>query len=141
MAGTSGSDHERTRVILTTRTKRSLRELIGSCEYCGATLPPDDLEVFQIGMLSGNPDRPEGNPANALIILCREHYRQATEGTLKKSDLKAKVTKRSDKKKMALRGLLQKIDRTYDGANVNKYRNPAVFGVRAYVKEQSGLRR
>ncbi|WP_292370822.1 hypothetical protein [Methanoregula sp. UBA64] len=142
MTGTSGSDrHERTRVILTTRTKRAIRELVGTCEYCGATFPPEELDVFQIGMLSSSPERPAGNPANAIIVLCHEHHREAEEGTIRKSDLKGKVTKRTDKRKMALRGLLLKLDRTYEGANVKKSRNPAVFGVKAFVKEQSGLRR
>lgn len=142
MSGTSSSDrHERTRVILSTRTKRAIRELVGTCEYCGASFPPDELEVFQIGMLSGSPERPAGNPANAIIVLCQKHHREAVEGTIKKSELKGMVTKRTDKKKMALRGLLLKFDRTYEGANVKKSRSPAVFSIRASVKEHSGLRR
>jgi hypothetical protein len=142
MTGTSGSDrHERTRVILSTKTKRAIRELVGTCEYCGASFPPEELDVFQIGMLSSSPDRPEGNPANAVIVLCKEHHHEAEEGTIKKSDLKGKVTKRTDKRKMALRRLLQKLDRTYEGANVKKSRSPSVFSIRASVKEHSGLRR
>jgi hypothetical protein len=142
MSGTTSSDrHERTRVILSTRTKRAIRELVGTCEYCGASFTPDDLEVFQIAMLSGSPERPAGNPANAIIVLCQKHHHEAEEGTLKKRDLKGKVTSRPDKRKIALRGLLLKLDRTYEGANVKKSRSPAVFSIRASVKEHSGLRR
>jgi len=142
MIGDSGAEHHRrTRVVLTTKIKRAICEAIGACEYCGASHPSEELEVLQIGMLSGSPDRPCENPANALIILCREHYRQAKEGILRKTDLKAKVTKRSDKKKKAIRGQLQKLDRTYDGANVDKYRNPVIFGVGAFMKDRTGRRR
>jgi len=142
MAGESGAEHHhRTRIVLTTKTKRAIGEAIGTCEYCGVSRPPEELEVLPIGMLSGNPDRPYENPANALIVLCRDHYRQVKEGTLKKTVLKLKVTKRPDKKKKAIRGILQKLDRTYDGANVDKYRNPVVFGVGAFVKDQPGHHR
>jgi outer membrane receptor for ferrienterochelin and colicin len=142
MTGDSGAEHHRrTRVVLTTKIKRAICEALGACEYCGAAHPPEELEILQIGMLSGNPDRPYENPANALIVLCREHYQQAKEGTLRKNDLKTKVTKRSDKKKKAIRGQLQKLDRTYDGSNVDKYRNPVVFGVGAFMKDRPGHHR
>lgn len=141
MTGTSGSEHHgRSRIVLTTRTKKAIRETSGACEYCGASHPPEELEVLQIGMLSANPVRPDENPANAIIVLCRDHYEQAKAGTLKKTVLKAKVTKRPDKKKKAMRGLLMKLDRTYDGANVDKYRNPVVFGVGAFMKDRPGRR-
>ena len=142
MTGESGAEHHRrTRVVLTTKIKRAICEAVGACEYCGASHPPEELDVLPIGMPSSSPDRPYENPANALIVLCREHYRQAKEGTLGKTVLKANVTKRSDKKKKAIRRQLQKLDRTYDGSNVDRYRNPVVFGVGAFMKDRPGHHR
>lgn len=129
---------ERSRIILSTRTKKAIKEVIGACEFCGAQCPPEDLEVYQIGMLSTI--RPDENPAHAVIVLCREHHARAKEGAIRKTSLKSKAEKRSDKKKKAMRALLQKIDRTYNGSNVDRYQNPAIFGVGGFMKGKNGSR-
>jgi len=113
-----------------------IREIAGGCEYCNALHPPDALEVFQLGMLSGSPARPDETPVNAVIVLCKEHYRQAFEGVIPKSALKLKVANRHDKKKKALRTLFQ----TRTAAGLKEYRNPAVFSVGDPGKEKSGRR-
>jgi|WetSurMetagenome_2_1015567.scaffolds.fasta_scaffold77605_3 hypothetical protein len=134
--GTGPHSSSRTAIVLSAKTKTMIREIAGGCEYCDALHPPDALEVFQIGMLSGSPTRPNENPAHAVIVLCKEHYRQAFEGIIPKSDLKNKVANRPDKKKKALRTLFQ----TRTGAGVKEYRNPAVFSVGDPGKEKSGRR-
>jgi hypothetical protein len=113
-----------------------IREIAGGCEYCDALHPPDVLEVYQIGMLSRSPTRPDESPVNAVIVLCKEHYRQVYEGVIPKSALKNKVANRHDKKKKALRTLFQ----TRTGAGIKEYRNPAVFSVGDPGKEKFGRR-
>ena len=76
---------KRSRIALSTKTKKQVRELVGKCEYCDRVCPPDELEVFLLGMLSRSPHRPDDNPAQLLVVLCTEHYHEAEEGIILKT--------------------------------------------------------
>jgi hypothetical protein len=126
---------KRNRIALSSKTKKQVRELVGKCEYCDLGCPPESLEVFQIGMLSHFPNRPEENPAHVLVVLCQEHFHEATEGKILKTTLRSKIAKRPDRLKKSLRSLLQKHDRTYEGANVRETHDPDRFTVGAFLKK------
>jgi hypothetical protein len=117
------------RAALSSKTKNRIRELVGTCEYCGRETSPDQLNVYQLSPLAQPEYRKEASPANAVIVLCELHYNQVLEGQISKSSLKARITKRSDKKKKELRSVLQKRDRTYEGAGAAKIRDPSRFNV------------
>ncbi|HVP96408.1 hypothetical protein [Methanoregula sp.] len=128
-------EFKRSRIALTSKTKKQVREMVGKCEYCDRPCPPDALEVFQLGMLSRFPNRPEENPGQLLVVLCQEHFTEATAGTLLKTTLRSKIAKRPDKLKKSLRSLLQKHDRTYEGSNVRETHDPNRFTVGAFLKK------
>jgi hypothetical protein len=129
----------RTRPALSTRTKKKIKEMIGRCEYCNAEKTPAELEVHQFGALAKPSNRPDENPSNGFIVLCKNHYAQVCEGTISKFSLKSKISERTDKKKIELRSALQKCDRTYTGSNVTKVRDPRRFDV--FLKDKDGRRR
>jgi hypothetical protein len=131
--GSGDNASRRSRIILSSKTKMQVRDLVGKCEYCGCM--SDELEVFLLGMLSSSLHRPEENPAHLLVVLCPEHFREATKGKLLKPALRSKIAKRPDKLKKALRSLLQKHDRTYEGTNVRETHDPNRFTVGAFLKE------
>jgi hypothetical protein len=131
-SGSDGGAPRRSRIALSSKTKKQVRDLVGKCEYCGCT--SDELEVFLLGMLSSSLHRPEENPAHLLIVLCPEHFQEATKGNLLKPALRSKIAKRPDKLKKALRSLLQKHDRTYEGTKVRETHDPNRFTVGAFLK-------
>jgi len=133
-SGSDGGAPRRSRIALSSKTKKQVRDMVGKCEYCGC--PHDDLEVFVMGMLSRSMHRPEENPAHLIVVLCKEHFHEATKGKILKTHLRSKVAKRSDKLKKALRSLLQKHDRTYEGANIRESHDPNRFTVGAFLKEK-----
>jgi hypothetical protein len=130
----------RSRVSLSSKTKKQIKELVGKCEHCGIESPADSLEIHQIGMQTHNPQRPDDDPTKILIILCEEHAIQAREGKILKTSLRSKIAKRSDKLKKALRALLQKSDRTYEGTNVKETHDPKWFSVGAFLSENKERR-
>ncbi|MEN6395186.1 MAG: hypothetical protein ABFC78_01735 [Methanoregula sp.] len=130
----------RSRIVLSSKTKNRIKEIIGKCEYCDANDCPGSLEVHQLGMLSRSPYRPDENPANIVIVLCEEHYLQACDGVIPKSTLKSKIAKRSEKIKRALRSLLEKHDRTYEGSNVKAVHDPDRFGIGAFLRGKQDKR-
>src|SRR5208283_325677 len=132
---------KRSRIALSTKTKKQVRELVGKCEYCDRVSPPDALEVFLLGMLSHSPHRPDDNPAQLLVVLCTEHYHEAEEGIILKPALRSKIAKRPDKLKKSLRSLLQKHDRTYEGENVRETHDPNRFTVGAFLKKNPDTNR
>jgi hypothetical protein len=134
------STPRRSRIALSSKTKDLIREAIGKCEYCDTKTPPGSLEVYTLGMLSGSPHRPAENPANVIIVLCKEHHLQACEGKILKSSLKSKIAKRPDKIKRTLRSLLEKHDRTYEGSNVKEVHDPDRFGVGSFLQRKPGRR-
>jgi len=133
-SSTDPGTFKRSRIVLSSKTKRQVREMVGRCEYCDCTCSPDLLEVFQIAMLSRFPNRPEENPGQVLVVLCREHFDEAVAGNIPKATLRSKIAKRPDKLKKALRSLLQKHDRTYEGSNVRETHDPNRFTVGAFLK-------
>ncbi|MFZ0004777.1 MAG: hypothetical protein WCC86_01570 [Methanoregula sp.] len=126
----------RSRIALSSKTKKQIKELVGKCEHCETVNDPESLEIHQIGMLSHNPQRLDEDPMKILIVLCEEHALQAREGKILKSSLRSMTAKRSDKLKKALRALLQKADRTYEGSNVTKTHDPNRFSVGAFLSEK-----
>ena len=117
------------RAALTSKTKNRIRELVGKCEYCDRETSPDQLDVYQLSPLAQPEYRKETSPVNEVIVLCEVHYNQVMGGQIPKSSLKAGIAKRSDKKKKELRSVLQKQDRTYEGAGAAKIRDPSRFKV------------
>jgi hypothetical protein len=126
----------RSRIALSSKTKKQIKDLVGKCEHCEIVNDSDSLEIYQIGMLSHNPQRLDEDPTKILIVLCEEHALQAREGKILKSSLRTMTAKRSDKLKKALRALLQKSDRTYEGSNVKKTHNPNRLSVGAFLSEK-----
>lgn len=103
-----------TRDALTSGMKKSIKELIGKCEYCNKLKPTNLLEVHHISEVAsanGNSDR--NTPGN-LIVLCRDHHKLAHDGEITKTSLKSKVSKRSDKRKTELREILRGRQKTTD---------------------------
>ena len=131
---TGDSTPRRSRIILSSKTKKQVCDLVGKCEYCSSITP--DLEVFVLGLLSRIPHRAEENPAQHLVVLCPAHFQDATRGRILKTHLRSKVAKRSDKLKKALRSFLQKHDRTYEGFHVREAHDPNRFTVGAFMKEK-----
>jgi len=127
----------RSRIVLSSKTRKQIREMVGKCEFCGKVESPDTLEIFLTGMLSRQAQRPEENPAKILVVLCQEHYMQANEGKILKSTLRSKVSKRPDKLKKSLRALLQAHDRTYEGTNVKEIHDPKRLSVGAFLPKKS----
>jgi len=126
---------------LSSKSKNRIKETVGKCEFCDTTYPSDSLEVYMPGMPSRPPQRPDENPANGFIVLCKEHYLQVCEGEILKSTLKSKIAKRPEKIKRALRSLLEeKHDRTYEGSNITKTHDPIWFSVGGSVQEKPGRR-
>jgi len=138
-SGSNPDTPQRTRTSLSTRTKRRIRELVGRCEYCDALHHPDKLEVHQLSALPKPPYRPDENPQNRIIVLCKEHHTQVCEGKISKFSLKEKIAKRSGKHRKELRSALQKCDRTYAGTNVTKIRDPRQFDI--FLQDKNGRRR
>ena len=132
-SGSGGGASRRSRIALSSKTKKQVRDMVGKCEYCGCM--SDELEVFLLGMLSRSVHRPEENPAHLIVVLCKEHFHEATQGKLLKTTLRSKIAKRPDKLKKSLRSLLQKHDRTYEGINVRETHDPNRFTVGAFLKE------
>lgn len=131
---------QRSRIVLSAKTKNRIIEIVGKCEYCDAKTAPGSLEVHTLGMLSRNPHRPAENPANVIIVLCKEHITQVSGGKITKATLKSRITKRPDKVKRALRALLEKHDRTYEGATVSVAHNPDRFGISEFLERDSNRR-
>jgi hypothetical protein len=120
-------DSEKTRDALTASMKTKIKELIGKCEHCNKAKPINLLEVHHISEVAkanGNSDK--NTPGN-LIVLCRDHHKLAHDGEITKTALKAKVAKRSEKKKTDLRNILRdriKIDNS--GSITPLYKPPKV---------------
>ena len=129
----------KTRAALTSKTKNRIRELVGKCEYCDRETSPDLLNVYQLSPLAQPDDRKETSPVNAVIVLCEVHYNQVMGGQITKSSLKARIAKRSDKKKKELRSVLQKQERTSLEFDITKSRDPSLFTV--FPPDRNGRRR
>jgi hypothetical protein len=119
----------KTRAALTSKTKSRIRELVGKCEYCDHETSPDLLNVYQLSPIAQPEYRKETSPANTVIVLCEVHYKQATEGLIPKSSLKAKIVKRPDKMKKELRSVLQKQERTSHEFDTTKSRDRVLFTI------------
>ncbi|HNX18464.1 MAG TPA: hypothetical protein PKM50_09100 [Methanoregula sp.] len=132
---------QRSRIVLSTKTKNRIKEIVGKCEYCDAEKSPESLEIHILGMLSRSPHRPNDYPANVIIVLCKEHHHQVSTGKITKSTLKSRISKRPDKVKRALRTLLEKHDRTYEGETVNVAHNPDWFGAAEMLEREAKRRR
>lgn len=99
---------QKTRDALTGSMKNKIKELVGKCEYCNTQKVVNLLEVHHISEVAtanGNLDR--NTPGN-LIVLCRDHHKLAHDGKITKTTLKAKISKRSDKRKEDLREILHR---------------------------------
>ena len=131
---------KRSRIALSTKTKKQVRELVGKCEYCDRVCPPDELEVFLLGMLSRSPHRPDDNPAPVCSSLHRALPR-GRGGDHPETGVAIKIAKRPDKLKKSLRSLLQKHDRTYEGENVRETHDPNRFTVGAFLKKNPDANR
>jgi len=136
---TGNNQSPKARTALTTGTKKKIRELVGKCEYCDRETSPDLLDVYQLSPLAQPEYRKETSPVNTVIVLCELHYKQVTEGLIPKSSLKARIAKRSDKKKKELRSVLQKQERTSLEFDITKSRDPSLFTV--FPPDRNGRRR
>jgi len=136
--GSDGTVPRRSRIILSSKTKREIREQVGKCEYCGCK--SEDLEVFLLGLLSRSLRRPDENPAQYLVVLCRKHYDETSRGKILKSALRSRIAKRPDKLKKSLRSLVRKHDRTYEGTDVRETHDPDRFTVGAFLRGNPGKR-
>ena len=132
------NNQPKTRTALTLKTKNRIKELVGKCEYCDVTKSPAQLEVYQLSPIARPEHRKEDSPQNTLIVLCKEHHIQVSDGKISKFSLKSKIAKRSDKKKKELRSVLMKQERTYEGSGVTRVRDPRSFNV--FLQEKSDRR-
>jgi len=116
-------------MALTLKTKRRIKELVGTCEYCDIKIPPDQLEIYLLSPIALPEYRKENDPISTIIVLCNEHYAQVMDGEISKTSLKSKITGRSDKKKKELRSALRKNERTYGRSGAVRIRDPSRFSV------------
>jgi len=113
-----------TRDALTGSMKNKIKELIGKCEYCNTQKSTNLLEVHHISEVAtanGNSDK--NTPGN-LIVLCRDHHKLAHDGEITKVTLKAKISKRSDKRKAELREILRGREKITDNRSSNPFAPP-----------------
>jgi hypothetical protein len=100
-------DPEKTRNALTASMKTKIKELFGKCEHCNKAKPINLLEVHHISEVAKADGNSDKNTPGNLIVLCRDHHKLAHDGEITKKSLKAKVGKRSEKRKTELRDILR----------------------------------
>lgn len=112
---------QKTRDALTGSMKNKIKELVGKCEYCNTQKVVNLLEVHHISEVATANSNSDRNTPGNLIVLCRDHHKLAHDGEITKTSLKAKISKRSDKRKADFREILRGREKTTDN---NKSSNP-----------------
>jgi 5-methylcytosine-specific restriction endonuclease McrA len=115
-----------TRDALTGSMKNKIKELIGKCEYCNIQKPINLLEVHHISEVASANGKSDKNTPGNLIVLCRDHHKLAHDGEITKATLKAKISKRSDKRKAELKAILRGRVKT-TGERSNDPFTPPIF--------------
>lgn len=115
---------QKTRNALTGSMKDKIKKLIGKCEYCNTQKPTNLLEVHHISeVATANGNYDKNTPGN-LIVLCRDHHKLAHDGDITKVSLKAKISKRSDKRKAELREILRGREKTTGSRSSDPFAPP-----------------
>lgn len=130
---------DRRRRSISSKTRKKIAEIVGKCEFCNRDFPKDELEVYQLANLPKPPYRPDENPANSLIVLCREHHAKVKAGAISKFALKPVISHRSDKCKKQIRAALVRYEKPRPGTTGSMVRDPRMFSV--FLQDKDGKRR